>query len=61
MENVRSEVFTEETMKKAVFRDTKKQFIPHRNNITSPLQSRTSKCYVRFEVFSAVPMKYAVF
>jgi hypothetical protein len=43
-------------MKNIVFWDITPQFIPHRRHITSPLQS----C-VRFEVFTAVTMKNAVF
>jgi hypothetical protein len=37
---VRSEVLTAVAMKDDVFRDIKTQFLPHRRNITSPLQSR---------------------
>jgi hypothetical protein len=36
---VRLEVFTAVTMKNAVFSDIKTQFVPHRGNIASPLQS----------------------
>jgi hypothetical protein len=43
-------------MKNTVFLDIKTQFVPHRRHITSPLQSPA-----RFEVFTAVTMKYAVF
>jgi hypothetical protein len=35
---VRYEIFTTVTMKNAVFRDIKSQFVPHRRHITSPLQ-----------------------
>jgi hypothetical protein len=48
-------------MKNAVFWDINIQFVLHRRHITSPLQSRASYCYVRFEVFTAVTMKYGVF
>jgi hypothetical protein len=37
--NVRREVFTAVTMKNDVFWDIKTQFVPHRQHITSPLQS----------------------
>jgi hypothetical protein len=37
------------------------QFVLHRRHITSPLQSPAAYCYVRFEVFTAVTMKNAVF
>jgi hypothetical protein len=47
-------------MKNAVFWDIKTQFVPHKRHITSPLQSSAGKCYVRFEVFTAVTMKNAV-
>jgi hypothetical protein len=47
-------------MKNVVFWDIKTQFVLHRRHITSPLQS-PAKCYVRFEVFTAVTMKNAVF
>jgi hypothetical protein len=46
---------------KNVFWDIKTQSVPHRRHITSPLQSRVSSCYVRFEVFTAVTTKNAVF
>jgi hypothetical protein len=36
---VRFEVFTAVTMKNAVFWDIRKQFVPHRKHIASPLQS----------------------
>jgi hypothetical protein len=49
------------TMNNAVFWDIKSQFVPHRRNITSPLQSPSDYCYVRFEVVTAVTMKNAVF
>jgi hypothetical protein len=48
-------------MNHAVFWDIKTQFVPHRKHITSPLQSLTGHCYVRFEVFMAVTSKNAVF
>jgi hypothetical protein len=32
------EVFTEVTMKNVVFWDIKTQFVPHRKNVTTPLQ-----------------------
>jgi hypothetical protein len=47
--------------KNVVFWDIKPQFIPHRAHVTSPLQSQTGWCYVRFEVFTTVTMKNAVF
>jgi hypothetical protein len=47
-------------MKNAVW-DTKIQFVLHRRHNTSPLQSSASSCYVRFEVFMAVPIKNAAF
>jgi hypothetical protein len=48
-------------MKNAVFWDIKIQFVLHWRHITCPLQSPASLCYVRFEVFTAVTMKNAVF
>jgi hypothetical protein len=48
-------------MKNVVFWDIKTPFVPYRKHITSPLQNPASKCYVRFEVFTAVTMKSAVF
>jgi hypothetical protein len=39
-EFVRLEAFPAVTMKNAVFRDIKTQFIPHSKHTTSPLQSR---------------------
>jgi hypothetical protein len=48
-------------MKNVVVWDIKPQFVPHRRYITSPLQSPAGKCYVRFEVFTAVTMNNAVF
>jgi hypothetical protein len=36
---VRFEAFTVVVVKNAIFLDTKSQFVPHRKNITSPLQS----------------------
>jgi hypothetical protein len=59
--NVRFEVFTAVTMKNGVFWDIKTQFVLHRRQITSPLQSPASYCYVRFEDFTAVTMKNVVF
>jgi hypothetical protein len=55
------EVFIAVTMKKSVFWAITTQFLPHRRNITSPLQSPPGECYVGFEVFMAVSMKNAVF
>jgi hypothetical protein len=46
--------------KNVVFRDIKSQFVPLRRHIKSPLQHPASKCYVRFEVFTAVTVKNAV-
>jgi hypothetical protein len=48
-------------MKNVVFWNINTQFIPHRKHITSPLQSPAGYYYVRFEVFTAVTMKNAVF
>jgi hypothetical protein len=48
-------------MKNVVFSDIKTQFIPHRRHITSTVQSSASYCYVRFEIFTVVTMKNAVF
>jgi hypothetical protein len=48
-------------MRSAVFRNIKTEFILHRRHITSALQSPANKCYVRFEVFTAVDMKNVVF
>jgi hypothetical protein len=48
-------------MKNAVFWDIKPQFVFHRRHITSLLQSPAGQCYVRFEGFTAVNMKNAVF
>jgi hypothetical protein len=44
-----------------VFWDIKTQFVPHRRQITSPLQFPAGKSYVRFEVFTAVTVKNAIF
>jgi hypothetical protein len=41
--------------------DIKTQFVLHRRHIAFPLQSPASKCYVRFEVFTAVTTKNVVF
>jgi hypothetical protein len=49
------------TAKYADFWDIKTQFVPHRRQIKSPLQSPACKCYVRFEVFTVVAQKNAVF
>jgi hypothetical protein len=46
---------------KNVFWDIKTEFVPHRRNITSPLQSPAGLCCVSFEVFTAVTMKNTVF
>jgi hypothetical protein len=48
-------------MKIVVFWDIKTQFIPQRKHITYPLHSPASSLYVRFEVFTAVTLKNAVF
>jgi hypothetical protein len=47
-------------MNNAVFWDIETQFVPHRRQITSPLQSPAG-CYVRCEVFTEVTMKNTVF
>jgi hypothetical protein len=44
-------------MKNGVFWDIKTQFVPHMRQITSPLQSTASYCYVLYEVLMAVTMK----
>jgi hypothetical protein len=44
-----------------VFLDIRTQFVPHRKHITSSLQSSAVQCCVRFEVFTAVTTKNAVF
>jgi hypothetical protein len=54
------EVFTAVTMRNVVFWGIEIQFVPHRIDITSPLQCPASQFYVRFEVFKAVTMKNAV-
>jgi hypothetical protein len=54
-------VFSAVTMKNGVFWDIKPQFVPHKKHITSPLQSPTDLCYVRFEVFWVVTVQNAVF
>jgi hypothetical protein len=46
-------------MKNVVFWDIKPS--PYLIGDTSPLQSPASQCYVRFEVFTTVTMKNAVF
>jgi hypothetical protein len=48
-------------MKNVVSWDTKPDFVPHKRQITSPLQRPTGYCYVRFEVFTEVTMKNGVF
>jgi hypothetical protein len=48
-------------MKNAVFWDIKTHFVLHRRHITSPLHSPANQCHVRFEVFTAVIIKNAVF
>jgi hypothetical protein len=48
-------------MKNAVFWDIITQFLPHKKNITSLLQSTADECYVSFEVFTVLTMKNAVF
>jgi hypothetical protein len=48
-------------MKNVVFLDIKTQFVPHMRHVTPPLQILAGKCYVRFEVFTAVTMKNVVF
>jgi hypothetical protein len=53
--------FTTVTMKSTVFWDIKTQFVPHRRDVTSPLQSPAGLSYARFEIFTAVTMKNAVF
>jgi hypothetical protein len=39
----------------------KTQFVSHSKHVTSPLQNPASYCYVRFEVFTAVTVKNAIF
>jgi hypothetical protein len=48
-------------MKNVLFWDIKTQYVLRRRHITSPLQNSARKYYVRFEVFTAVTMKNAVF
>jgi hypothetical protein len=48
-------------MKNAVFWDINTQFVLQRGHIKSPLESPAGKCYVRFEVFTAVTVKNVVF
>jgi hypothetical protein len=48
-------------MKNGVFWDIRTKFVLHRRHITVPLQSPAGKSYVRFEVFTAVVMKDALF
>jgi hypothetical protein len=47
-------------MRTIVFWDVKLQFVLHRRHITSPLHRPAGKCYVRFEVFTAMTMKNVV-
>jgi hypothetical protein len=49
------------SMENAVFWDIRALFILHRRHITSPLQSAISYFYIRFEVFTAVTTKNAIF
>jgi hypothetical protein len=58
---VRVDVSIAVTMRIAAFWDIKPQFVPHRRHMKSTLQSPAAKCYVRFEVVSAITMKNAVF
>jgi membrane protein DedA with SNARE-associated domain len=48
-------------MKNAVFWVLKTEFVPHTRHVMSPLQIPAGYCYVRFDVFTAVTMKNAVF
>jgi hypothetical protein len=48
-------------MKDVVFWDIKTQFVLHRRHIMSPLQSSAGYCYARFEFFTVVTMKNAIF
>jgi hypothetical protein len=48
-------------MKNLVSLDVNTQFVPRGKHITSPLQSPAGKCYVRFNTFTAVTLKNAVF
>jgi hypothetical protein len=48
-------------MKNVVFWHIHIEFVLHKRHFTSPLQSPAGKCYVRFEVFTAVTMKNVVF
>jgi hypothetical protein len=43
------------------FSGIQKQFVPRRKHITTPLHSPAGYCYVRFEVFTAVSIKNAIF
>jgi hypothetical protein len=54
-------IFTAVTMKNVIFWDIKGLVVPHRRHITSPLQSSSSSCYVRFEGFVGVSIKNPVF
>jgi hypothetical protein len=44
-------------MKNVLFWNINTQFVLHRRNITSPLQSSAGLFYVRFEVYTAVTIK----
>jgi hypothetical protein len=48
-------------MKNDVYWDIGTQFIPQRKHITSPLESQPVNAMLRFEIFTAVTMKNAVF
>jgi hypothetical protein len=48
-------------MKNIVFWDIKTQFVLHRRHITSPVKNPATKCYVKFEVISAVTTEDVVF
>jgi hypothetical protein len=49
------------TLKDVVFWEMETQFVPHRKQVTSSLQSPAGYCYVRLVVSTAVTMKNAVF
>jgi hypothetical protein len=44
-------------MKNVVFWDIKHQFVPHRRQITSRLQSPAGSFYIRFDFFTAMTIK----
>jgi hypothetical protein len=44
-----------------VYWDIKHHFVLHRKHIASLLQSPAGKCYIRFELFTALTMKNVVF